>query len=108
MFSSGEIRKSIEMPTNKVKVLIDTWEFVPGLVDVSIDSSSESRKFSQQVDRVLVGIGPVIGLLDTLFVCGSEGTVVVQSGDSHPKLSHGVQSLRKAVENLAFPDFGNG
>ena len=92
------------MPTNEVKILLDAWEFLPGLIDVPVDSSSQSGKFSQQVDGILVGVGPVVGLLNPLFVRGSEGTVVVQSSDAHPKLSHGVQSLWKAIKMLAPPD----
>jgi hypothetical protein len=94
------------MPTNKVKVLPDTWEFLSGLVDISVDPGGKSGKLRQQVDGVLVGVSPIVGLLDTLLVRGSEGAVVVQGGDTHPKLSHGMQSLRETTGMSASSDPG--
>jgi len=92
---------SVEIPTNKVKILLYTGEFLTGPVDVSVDSCSESRKLGQQIDGILVGVGPVVGLFDTLFVRGSEGTVVVESSNTHAELSHGVQSFWEAIEVLS-------
>ena len=90
-----------EIPTNKVNILLDTGEFLAGPVYVSVDPCSESRKLGQQIDGILVGVGPVVGLFDTLFVRGSEGTVVVESSNTHAKLSHGVQSFWEATEALS-------
>ena len=95
--------RRFEIPTNKVKVLLGTWEFLSGLVDVSVDSSSESGKLCQQVEGILVGVSPVVGLLDALLVRGGEGTVVVQGSDTHPKLGHGVQSVGKATKKNRIP-----
>lgn len=90
-----------EIPTDKVNILLDTGEFLAGPVYVSVDPCSESRKLGQQIDGILVGVGPVVGLFDTLFVRGSEGTVVVESSNTHAKLSHGVQSFWEATEALS-------
>ena len=102
--SVGEMYRFIKTLTNKVKVLLDTREFLSGLIDISVDPGGQSGKLSQQVDGILIGIGPVFSLLDTLLIRGSEGTVVIESGDGHSELSHGVQGLREATKISALYD----
>jgi hypothetical protein len=74
---SKENIRGISRRTDEVKVLLDTWEFLPSVVDISIDPSSESGKLSQQVDGIFICVGPIVGLLNTLLICGSKGAVVV-------------------------------
>ena len=87
--------------TNKVEILLDTRKLLAGLVDIPVDPGSESGKLCQQIDGILIDVGPVVGLLGTIFVRGSEGTVMVESSNTHAELSHGVQSLWKATEMLS-------
>ena len=100
-FNEGMMRGFTKILTNKVKIRLDTREFLAGLVDVSVDPGGESGKLGQQIDGILIGVGPVVGFLDTLLVCGSEGTVMVESSDTHAELSHGVQSRWEATEILS-------
>ena len=93
----------IKVPTNQVKILLDTGKFLTSLVDVSVDPGGEGGKLGQQVDGIFVGVGPVVGLLDTFLVCGSEGAVVIEGSNTHAELCHGVQGLREATEILSSP-----
>ena len=95
------MRGFTKMLTSKVKILLDTRELLASFVGVSVDPSRESGKLGQQIDGILIGVGPVVSLLDTLLVCGSEDTVVVESSNTHAKLSHGVQSCWEATEILS-------
>ena len=90
-----------EILTNKVKIPLDTREFLAGLVDVSVDPGGKSGKLGQQINGILIGVGPVVGLLDTLLVRGSESTVMVESSNTHAELSHGVQSFWETTEMLS-------
>ena len=95
------MRGFTKMLTSKVKILLDTRELLASFVGVSVDPGGESGKLGQQIDGILIGVSPVVSLLDTLLVCGSEDTVVVESSNTHAKLSHGVQSCWEATETLS-------
>ena len=81
-----------ETPTDEVKILPDGREILSSLIYVSIYPGSEGGELGQQVDGILVSVGPVVGFLDTLLVCGGKLAVVVQGSDTHSQLCHGMQT----------------
>lgn len=100
---------------NKVLVLGETELVgqVPGVIlvllgggdlaileDVAVDARGDVGEHGNEVHRVLEGVLPVLGLLHALGVGLSEGRLVLKSGDGQRELSHGVEGVGAAVNEL--------
>ncbi len=60
------------------------------LVNVTIDTSSDSGELGNKIHRILERMAPVFGLRHALGVCFCEGGFVLQSRYSKRELSHWV------------------
>ena len=83
----------VRVVADKVEILVNAGQRAAGVVDIAVDPRGEGGKTRDEVDGVLEGVGPVLGLLDTLLVCRGERAVVVERGDTHGELRHRVQRL---------------
>jgi hypothetical protein len=70
------------------------------LEDVAVDARGNVGELGNEVHGVLESVLPVLGLLHALGVSLSEGRLVLQSGDGDGELSHGVEGVGAAVNEL--------
>jgi hypothetical protein len=92
-----------------VLVLLDLGD-LSVLVDVTVDLSGNGGELGNEVHGVLEGVVPVLLLVDSLGVSLSEGRLVLKSGDGKRELSHGVEGVGAAVDELLneLGDIGTG
>ena len=76
------------------------------LVDVAENFSGDGRKLGDEVHGILESVLPVLGLGHTLSVGLGEVGLVLESGDSERELSHGVEGVGAAVDQL-LDELGN-
>lgn len=82
-----------------VLVLLDRGDLAT-LEDVLVDAGSDGGQLSNQVHRVLKGVSPVLLLVNTLGIGLGEGRGLLEGSDGHRELSHGVQVVGAAVDEL--------
>ena len=70
------------------------------LEDVLVDAGSNGGELGNEVHRVLKGVAPVLLLVNTLGVGTSERRGLLEGGDGHGELGHGVEVGRAAVDEL--------
>lgn len=70
------------------------------LEDVTVDARGNVGELGNEVHGVLEGVLPVLGLLHALGVGLSEGRLVLKSSNSDGELSHGVEGVGAAVDEL--------
>jgi len=70
------------------------------LEDVAVDARGNVGELGNEVHGVLEGVLPVLGLLHALGVGLSEGRLVLKSGNGDGELSHGVEGVGAAVDEL--------
>lgn len=70
------------------------------LEDVTVDARGNVGELGNEVHGVLEGVLPVLGLLHALGVSLSEGRLVLKSGNGDRELSHGVEGVGAAVDEL--------
>lgn len=70
------------------------------LENVAVDAGSNGGKLGEEVNRVLVGVLPVVLLVDTLLVGLGESRLGLESVNGNRELSHGVEGGRGAVNQL--------
>ena len=84
---------------SKVLVLLGGWNLAV-LENVAVDARGDVWKSGDQVHRVLKGVLPVLGLLDTSGVGLGERRLTLESGDGNGELSHWVEVAWAAVDEL--------
>lgn len=82
-----------------VLVLLDSGDLAI-LEDVAVDAGSNGRELGNEVHGVLEGVLPVFLLVQALGVGLGEGRFVLKSSDGKGELSHGVEVVRAAVNEL--------
>lgn len=70
------------------------------LEDVAVDARGNVGELGNEVHGVLESVLPVLGLLHALGVGLSEGRLVLKSSDGQRELSHGVEGVGAAVDEL--------
>lgn len=68
--------------------------------DVAVNAGSDSRELGKEVNRVLVGVLPVLLLVNTLLIRLGESRLRLKSVNSNRELSHGVKGRRRSVNQL--------
>jgi hypothetical protein len=78
--------------------------------DVAVDASGDGGQLGDEVHGVLVGVSPVLLLVDTLGVGLGEGRLVLKSSHGERELSHGVEGVGATVDELLneLGDIGTG
>ena len=82
-----------------ILVLLDGSNLA-ALEDVLVDARSDVGELGNEVHGVLKGVAPVLLLVDTLGVGGSERRGLLESSDGNRELGHGVEVGRAAVDQL--------
>lgn len=82
-----------------VLVLLDGGNLAT-LEDVLVDARSDVGELGNEVHGVLVGVAPVLLLVDALGVGLGEGRGVLEGVDGEGELGHGVQVARAVVDEL--------
>lgn len=70
------------------------------LVNVAVDLGGDGGQLCDEVHGILKGVLPVLGLLHSLSISLGEVGLVLQSVDGNGKLSHGVEVIGAAVDEL--------
>lgn len=82
-----------------ILVLLDGSDLA-ALEDVLVDARSNVGELGDEVHRVLVGVGPVLLLVDTLGVGLGELGGLLESSDGKGELGHGVEVGRAVIDEL--------
>lgn len=82
-----------------ILVLLDGSDLAT-LEDVLVNAGSDGGELGNEVHGVLKGISPVLLLVDALGVGAGERGGLLESGNGHGELSHGVEVGRAAVDQL--------
>ncbi len=92
-----------------ILVLLDGGNLAT-LEDVLVDARSNVGELGDQVHGVLVGVAPVLLLVDTLGVGLGEAGGLLESSDGEGELGHGVEVGRAVVDELLdeLGDVGTG
>lgn len=88
-----------------ILVLLDGGNLA-ALEDILVDAGSNVGKLGDEVHRVLVGVGPVLLLVDTLGVGLGEAGGLLKSSDGEGELGHGVEVSGAVVDEL-LDELGN-
>lgn len=70
------------------------------LEDVLVDTGGDGGELGNEVHRILEGVAPVVLLVHTLGVGTGERGGLLESGDCHRELGHGVEVARAPVDEL--------
>lgn len=68
--------------------------------NVAVNSRSDTGELGEEVNGILVGVLPVLLLVDTSLVSLGERRLGLESVDSNRKLSHGMQRGRAVINQL--------
>jgi hypothetical protein len=82
-----------------ILVLLDSGDLAI-LEDVAVDAGSNGGELGNEVHGVLEGVLPVFLLIQTFGVGLGEGRFVLESSDGKRELSHGVEVVGAAVNEL--------
>jgi len=82
-----------------ILVLLDGGDLAV-LEDVAVDLGGDGGQLGDEVHGVLVSVGPVVLLVNTLGVGLGERGFVLQSGHGQGELSHGVEGAGAAVKEF--------
>lgn len=88
-----------------ILVLLDGGNLA-ALEDVLVDARSNVGELGNQVHGILVGVGPVLLLVDALGVGLGEARGLLESSDGEGELGHGVEVGRAVVDEL-LDELGN-
>ena len=82
-----------------ILVLLDSGDLAI-LEDVAVDAGSNGGELGNEVHGVLEGVLPVFLLIQTFGIGLGEGRFVLESSDGKRELSHGVEVVGAAVNEL--------
>lgn len=68
--------------------------------NITVDTGSNGRKLSKKINRIFIGVLPVLLLVDTSLVGLGKGRLRLKSVNSNGELSHRVKRRRGAVNEL--------